>query len=69
MTDDKLIDEHDRVAVNVSDVSPRYCLDELFRREQRHQTEQMLTYTNWIKWFTLIVMISTIISVIAVFQV
>jgi len=67
MSDKEIIAEHDRVAIYTNDVSPIYCLDEFFRREQSCQTEQMLKFTNQIKWFTVIVTIAAIISILRLF--
>jgi hypothetical protein len=63
MSDDQLIEAHDRLARNTV-VGTQHFLDEIARREQSRQTEAMLSYTRWITWMTGIVTLATIVNLV-----
>ena len=62
----QIVKEYDEAAIHQNGMTPSFCLDEIFRRQQIRQTEILLEYTVQIKWFTIIVAICTIISTLAV---
>ena len=63
MSDDQIIEAHDRLAQNTI-VGTQHFLDEVARREQSRQTEAMLAYTRWITWMTGAVTLATIVNLV-----
>jgi len=63
MSDDEVIAAHDREAEQ-GQPGVSYYLDELARRGQARQTEEMLRHTRRIGWMTLVTTVATIINVI-----
>ncbi len=63
MNDDDLVSAHDHKAVNI-ELSLNYYLNEINRRSQSKQTEQMLKYTQWITIMTVIVTIATVVNIV-----
>ena len=62
MSKDDLIKEHDALAANVM-VSTNHYLQELKRRDEMCFSRKILTYTRWITWMTVIIMIATLVNV------
>jgi hypothetical protein len=75
MPDGELIRRHDELAKNAN-TGTAYYLDELARRQQSSQndimlryTRQMLDYTGQIKWWTVIILLATLIQLgVAIFK-
>jgi len=67
-SDDDLIARHDEASDQVgSGPGVSYYLDELARRGQVQQAEQMLRYTRRIEWMTLVMTVATIVNVVIAF--
>ena len=66
LSDEEVIELHDRVATNTS-VGVQFYLDEIHRREQNKQTDVMVKYTKQILLLTIAIGILTFINVVAVF--
>lgn len=67
-TDEQIITAHDAAAKNTQ-VGTQFYLDELARREQakfleeqRAVNQQMLKYTRWVTYMTIVVTVATLIS-------
>ena len=63
MSDEQLIQEHDKIAIHVVP-GISYYLDELSRRKFERQNDAMLSYTKSIKFMTCVVTIATLINLI-----
>ena len=66
MPDDGLIAAHDRIA-DIIQPGISYYLDELSRRGQVRQAEEMLAYTRQIRWMTVAMTVATIVNVLIAF--
>jgi len=62
---DELIQRYDRVAKNTVD-SQLFLREEIARRDAEAQTAQMIRINNQMRYMTIIITISTIISTVAV---
>lgn len=62
---DELIQRYDRVAKTTVD-SQLFLREEIARRDAEAQTAQMIRINNQMRWMTIIITISTIISTVAV---
>lgn len=63
ISDAELIDIYDQKAKH-TDVGTKFYLDELSRRAQDRQTEQMLRYTRSVKRMTWVITVATIINIL-----
>lgn len=67
MSDEQLIQEHDKVAIH-SQTGVSYYLEELSRRKFERQNETMLSYTKSIKFMTCVVTIATLVNLLLTFK-
>ncbi len=65
MSDEEIITKHDNLAGHTQPGVNHY-LQEMYRRDQDRQTRQVLLYTRWITWMTMIITALTIVNVLAV---
>lgn len=68
MTDEELVDLHDKMVVGIGNytVGPDYYLRELARREQERQTESMVEQTATMVKLTKWIGLLTVVNVVAV---
>ncbi|MCK9426795.1 MAG: hypothetical protein M0Q21_12215 [Ignavibacteriaceae bacterium] len=67
ITDEQLIQEHDKIAIHV-EPGISYYLDELSRRKFERQNEAMLRYTKWITMMTFLVTVATFVNLWIAFK-
>ena len=64
LRDDEIVTIYDKEAEHVGSYSLRFWRDEIFRREQTHQTDAMLGLTKWITAMTAVVTVATVVNVV-----
>ena len=65
MSDETLVERYNKIGEHTV-VGTQFSLDELMRREQRRQTDQMLSFTKQMKNLTILIAVLTSINALLV---